>query len=379
MKRFLALFFVLLVMTSCAATENGGDYVSDTLPPETAPHPSTSEVSDADDTAEISETVFNEAEIITEPYTDCSESSHPKTEVQTLITAQLSEPEAHEEVPEVMLTDGGVHYYTNIRKYLKYIRAEELALVNKSNSLGEDFIPVTYEDSNLNENAYFALVAMKTEMKKIGVVCPVETLCYRSFSDQYALYEYYYNLAAATYPRKAEREWAKIANQRCAVAGQSEHQLGLCADMDITEQTFDWMKDNAHRFGFILRYPEGKEKITGYQFERWHWRFVGRDAATEIYKKGWTLEEFLKAYPEKKISLSDLPCSTTSAPSETVPPETEPEESVTQTSDTVCLSESNAETEPNRTEEGDTSFTEPEETGDCTAIASDSVDILFGD
>ena len=53
------------------------------------------------------------------------------------------------------------------------------------------------------------------------------------------------------------------------------------------------MKDNAHRFGFILRYPKGKEEITGFKYEPWHYRYVGVEIATEIYNKNITLEEYL--------------------------------------------------------------------------------------
>lgn len=56
-----------------------------------------------------------------------------------------------------------------------------------------------------------------------------------------------------------------------------------------------WLKDNAHEYGFIIRYPEGKEDITKYQYEPWHLRYVGEQAATEIYEKEMTLEEYLEA------------------------------------------------------------------------------------
>ena len=69
-------------------------------------------------------------------------------------------------------------------------------------------------------------------------------------------------------------------------------------ELDVTFEgtsAFRWLKENAHKFGFILRYPKEKEDVTGYSYEPWHYRFVGREAATEIYEKGITLEEFLLA------------------------------------------------------------------------------------
>ena len=96
------------------------------------------------------------------------------------------------------------------------------------------------------------------------------------------------------------------AVQAVAVPGNSEHQTGLSMDISsesaqfaLTEQFGEtaegkWLANNAHRFGFILRYPKGKEGITGYQYESWHYRYVGVKAATEIYENQLTLEEYFK-------------------------------------------------------------------------------------
>ena len=84
--------------------------------------------------------------------------------------------------------------------------------------------------------------------------------------------------------------------------GTSEHQSGLCCDMHNLPDTtskFDntpeaiWLAENAHRFGFILRYPPNTQHITGIKHESWHFRYVGRTAATEIYEQGITLDEYL--------------------------------------------------------------------------------------
>ena len=67
-------------------------------------------------------------------------------------------------------------------------------------------------------------------------------------------------------------------------------------DLDLSfenTQAFAWLSQNAYRFGYILRYPRGKEGITGYTYEPWHYRFVGREAATDIYMGKITLEEYL--------------------------------------------------------------------------------------
>ena len=84
-----------------------------------------------------------------------------------------------------------------------------------------------------------------------------------------------------------------------------EHQTGLALDIntaslsDHFEETeeYAWLVENSWRYGFILRFPEGKEEITGYQFEPWHYRYVGPAAARVCYENGWTLEEYHARQP----------------------------------------------------------------------------------
>jgi len=118
---------------------------------------------------------------------------------------------------------------------------------------------------------------------------------YRSYDTQDALYSAY----VANYGQEA-------ADKFSAKPGQSEHQTGLA--MDITTETMNyvlditfgetiegkWVQENAHRFGFIVRYPLGKEDITGYQYEPWHIRYVGKDLAKEIYESELTMEEYFQ-------------------------------------------------------------------------------------
>ena len=90
----------------------------------------------------------------------------------------------------------------------------------------------------------------------------------------------------------------QMALDYVAVPGTSEHELGIAADINSQDGNTDWnvyawLKDNAHNYGFILRYPEGKEDITGIDYEPWHYRYVGEEAAREIYERQITLEEYL--------------------------------------------------------------------------------------
>lgn len=96
----------------------------------------------------------------------------------------------------------------------------------------------------------------------------------------------------------SKKEAEELAKNWVALPGTSEHELGLALDINSESgecewDIYAWLAENAHRYGFILRYPEGKEQITGIEFEPWHYRYVGHSAAEEIYGSGVTLEEYL--------------------------------------------------------------------------------------
>mgnify|MGYP000780094562 FL=1 len=105
---------------------------------------------------------------------------------------------------------------------------------------------------------------------------------------------------------KVISEKGNEAYKLVALPGTSEHQTGLAVDFaiyengiyndDIKEDDKEaiWLKDNAWKYGFILRYPKGKEDITGFNFEPWHYRFVGLELAFELYQTNQTLEEYKK-------------------------------------------------------------------------------------
>ncbi|GMA31768.1 M15 family metallopeptidase [Litorihabitans aurantiacus] len=111
---------------------------------------------------------------------------------------------------------------------------------------------------------------------------------YRSYDDQRVTYERWSSSHGATY-----------ADRFSSRAGFSEHQSGLALDVNDPSRAFDgtpealWVAANAHRFGFVVRYPEGKEAVTGYVWEPWHLRHLGVELATELTEAGLTLEEHL--------------------------------------------------------------------------------------
>ena len=118
---------------------------------------------------------------------------------------------------------------------------------------------------------------------------------YRSYERQEELYTAY-----------VERDGEEAANKYSAQPGQSEHQSGLAMDVTSPDVNFllneafgetaegKWIKEHCYEFGFIIRYPKGKETVTEYQFEQWHLRYVGEKAAKEIMEKEITLEEYLE-------------------------------------------------------------------------------------
>jgi zinc D-Ala-D-Ala carboxypeptidase len=118
---------------------------------------------------------------------------------------------------------------------------------------------------------------------------------YRSYDTQVSIFAY-----------NEDQFGEEKANQTSAQPGQSEHQTGLSLDVtsplvnyELVEKFGEtkegkWVAENAHKYGFIIRYPKGKEKITGYQYEPWHLRYVGIEHAKEIHERGITLEEYLQ-------------------------------------------------------------------------------------
>lgn len=129
--------------------------------------------------------------------------------------------------------------------------------------------------------------------------------CYRSVALQKSLYERQVNRQIQSgYSREdAEIVAATIVKR----PGQSEHNTGLAADLGGSgdyslEQSFEntaafkWLYENCADYGFILRFPKGKEAITGVIYEPWHYRYVGKEAAREIMDNGWCLEEYLEKY-----------------------------------------------------------------------------------
>lgn len=188
-----------------------------------------------------------------------------------------------------------------------------LILVNKNNKAPA--VPVTLVKPDVqptreavSENTYMrpeaaaALEDLFEAAAQDGITL-YATSGYRSYSTQKAIFE-----------RKLERMDEKQANASVAKPGYSEHQTGLAMDIEgettkgtgLTEAFGEspegiWTAEHCAEYGFIIRYPKGKTNITGYIYEPWHLRYVGKEAAAEITELGVTFEEYILAVRSERI------------------------------------------------------------------------------
>jgi D-alanyl-D-alanine carboxypeptidase len=236
-------------------------------------------------------------------------------------TPPVTEPEPQPEPepePEPQPEPEPYDYATDVSAYMgaiEYAPAKgDILLLNKQNPrpnyAPEQLVSLTatytlYGKSiDLEPTTAAALQAMLLCMRADGITDTYVTSGYRSYTYQSQLFALYVNQEMSKNPTLSREQATAIAERYSARPGYSEHQSGLCVDLMTTtmgsldvsfEKTaaFAWLQENAAQFGFILRYPKEKEDITGYTYEPWHYRFVGRAAALEIKAADLTLEEYL--------------------------------------------------------------------------------------
>lgn len=178
-----------------------------------------------------------------------------------------------------------------------------LVLVNKFYHLKEDYMPSDLVSLggqyNRGANSRMRKEAADAFMKMVDAAKLDNITLYNA--SAFRSYDYQVNL----YNRYIKRDGKEAADKYSARPGYSEHQTGLCSDLNEISDKFDgtdednWLKNNAYKYGFILRFPKGKEDITGYKYEPWHYRYVGLEAAKIIYEDDITLEEYYAYYIEK--------------------------------------------------------------------------------
>lgn len=189
-------------------------------------------------------------------------------------------------------------FYTNVKKIDNPDSLD--VLVNKYNNLEKNYEPkdlekidskYSYGEKKLRKEARVNFELMCKDAEKEGI--------YLKAGSTYRSYSYQENL----YNRYVKRDGKKDADTYSARAGYSEHQTGLAIDImnnkeiyideKDTKKEYDWLINNSFKYGYILRYPKGKEHITGYMFEDWHFRYFGESLATELYNSNLTYEEYL--------------------------------------------------------------------------------------
>jgi hypothetical protein len=129
-----------------------------------------------------------------------------------------------------------------------------------------------------------------------------------------------------SYERQVELYLGAAEIGRTARPGHSEHQIGTTMDFAYAEESdAAWLAERAPEFGFALSYPNHKQKVTGFRYEPWHLRYVGNEPAREIAERGWAIEEYFRAHPERTISgdCRDCPHPASLAPCDGVTPEGE--------------------------------------------------------
>ena len=192
-------------------------------------------------------------------------------------------------------------FYKN-NKETKYLNSPKM-LVNKYHYLPKEYIPNNLIDINeytrstlkMQKEAYDAFQEMAKDALKENIRIRIIS-AYRSYEYQEKLYNNY-----------LKNDTVEKVDSYSARPGFSEHQTGLAIDIDnivnnynnfhLTKE-YNWMQNNAHLYGFILRYPLGKERITGYKYESWHYRYVGRDIAKYIHDNQITYEEYYAMFLE---------------------------------------------------------------------------------
>lgn len=170
-----------------------------------------------------------------------------------------------------------------------YVPADLVPLDKYACVQGEDFSCQDVEQIELRKEVYDAYIEFCDAASKENI--NIRAIAgYRSYDYQAGLWNYNASVYGEAY-----------ADEYYARPGQSEHNSGLCIDITFNGYNYneienydgyEWILNNAHKYGFILRYPKDKVDVTRYGYESWHFRYVGKEAAKVIYDNDWTLEEY---------------------------------------------------------------------------------------
>lgn len=187
-----------------------------------------------------------------------------------------------------------------------------LMLVNYENAVPENYETKLMEvpgGEKVDERIYEPLMEMLEAAKdRNWDQLPVVVSGYRTQEKQQQIFDD--KVAEYQSEGNSQKEAEELAKQWVSLPGYSEHQIGLA--VDINGSTYDlyfWLQENSYKYGFVFRYPGNKTEYTGVAEEVWHYRYVGVEAATEMYERGICLEEYL-AEREEEEKVGTIPCST---------------------------------------------------------------------
>jgi len=235
-------------------------------------------------------------------------------EITRVVNARLAEIEAKKKEPVYITLPGAERLRAPAENYEDPTNI--WTLVNKARPLPTEYVPPelvipnlairsnsTSDEKHIRKTIEAPLTQLFSTAQSAGHPLMIGS-AYRSAVTQDQLFRSY--VASAGYEE---------ADKYSAHPGHSEHQTGLAVDISTTSQqcylsecfinTADgqWLADNAYKYGFTLRYPKGKELITGYNFEPWHYRYVGIELATALYESNLTLDQ---AWPYMETALATL-------------------------------------------------------------------------
>lgn len=217
--------------------------------------------------------------------TDSPETDAPTTAPEDTTTVPATEPtggSAAEQVDPPIITAGASSTGMKIEVIGGVTYVGGVLVANKTYSL-----PESYYIGGLTDETYAAFIAMQSAAAAEGLTLFCKS-GFRSYVDQRIIYDGYVG-----------RDGQALADTYSARPGHSEHQSGMALDINSTASAFadtpegKWLAEHCWDYGFIIRYPADKVEITGYMYEPWHVRYVGKEIAVELKDSGLCLEEYL--------------------------------------------------------------------------------------
>ena len=248
-------------------------------------------------TAKVEESTQNKENESTSEGTDSTNADNSSATMSDITSASNSSEFAPPVVPSGnVVSKGTTSKGFKIQEINGATYIDGVLIANKTYALPQDFIP-TNPDQPVNADRSSTCLD-KTLMSAWNTMLKDATSKGLNIyiASGYRSYNYQINV----YNRYVKSDGVALADTYSSRPGNSEHQTGLCFDLNSIEDSFQytnegkWVNDNCYKYGFCIRFPKGKDSYTGYQYESWHLRYVGVDLATKLYNNGdWlSLEEY---------------------------------------------------------------------------------------